>query len=107
MVPSKSKSPMCKNLGLEHSCSNWWKNELVFYFSWCNSCNNFLLKNYIFFPENENKRYGDEELCPTIQQRELDCNTDFSLTVWAYSPEGKEGERLTTSVKTQPCNTTP
>ena len=63
-------------------------------------------KKLYFFPENQ-KRYADEELCPTIQQRELDCNTDFSLTVWAYSPEGKEGERLTTSVKTQPCNTIP
>ena len=46
----------------------------------------------------------DEDDCQVVEERQLRCNTQYVLTVWAYSPRGLEGDKVQVSVKTLPCD---
>ena len=56
----------------------------------------------INYKQMQHDNQGDQ-LCPKVQERLLDCGKTFEFTVWAYSPEGIEGEKYSKHVETKPC----
>ena len=44
-----------------------------------------------------------DENCKVVEERQLNCDSLYTFTAWAYSPTGLEGERAEIDIRTKSC----
>ena len=48
-------------------------------------------------------RKNGNDNCKFVEERQLNCDSLYTFTAWAYSPTGLEGQKAEIDIRTEPC----